>query len=148
MQYDKIDSHTDFSTFVPKDNFKHAPIMNIAVISNVWIKMMTFRKKGDKMPGHKHPFDHGTLLSAGSLELEVDGIKTEFNAPAIIFVGKGKNHNLVALEDNTIASCIHALRDGNGVDDIIEPSMIPAGIDVSTIFSNKEFGLAPIYEKL
>jgi quercetin dioxygenase-like cupin family protein len=106
--------------------------------------MMTFRKKGDRFAGHSHLFDHGTLLSSGSLELDVDGVKTVFTAPAIIFVGKDKIHNLVALEDNTVATCIHGLRDSNQSDDIIDPEMIPAGIDLSRLFKDTALGITPL----
>jgi hypothetical protein len=37
-------------------------------------------------------------------------------------------HELVALEPNTVAYCIHALRLGNEVDDILDPSMVPEGV--------------------
>jgi hypothetical protein len=47
----------------------------------------------------------------------------------MIYIHKDKIHELVALEDNTVAFCIHALRDGNGVDDILDPAMIPEGVD-------------------
>jgi hypothetical protein len=42
-------------------------------------------------------------------------------------------HELVALEDNTVAYCIHALRDGNGVDDIVSPDMVPSGVTKSLV---------------
>jgi hypothetical protein len=32
-----------------------------------------------------------------------------------------------------MAYCIHALRDGNGVDDILDPAMIPEGVDPRTL---------------
>ena len=37
-------------------------------------------------------------------------------------------HELVSLEPNTVAYCIHALRIGNDVDDILDPSMVPEGV--------------------
>jgi hypothetical protein len=47
----------------------------------------------------------------------------------MIFIKAEYRHELVALEDNTVAFCIHALRKGNGVDDIIDPASIPAGVN-------------------
>jgi hypothetical protein len=47
----------------------------------------------------------------------------------MIYIHKDKEHELVALEANTVAFCIHALRDGNGVDDILDPAMIPEGVN-------------------
>jgi hypothetical protein len=37
-------------------------------------------------------------------------------------------HELVALEPNTVAYCIHALRIGENVDDIVDPEMVPEGV--------------------
>ena len=83
--------------------------------------------------GHTHPFDHLTLLAAGSLKVTVDGQETIFKAPHMIYIHKDKIHELVALEDNTVAYCIHALRDGDGVGDILDPAMIPDGVSGLTI---------------
>lgn len=90
--------------------------------------MMCFAKAGDIEHGHTHPFDHLTLLAAGSLRVTVEGKTTDFKAPHMIYIHKDKNHELVALEDNTVAYCIHALRDKDS-GEILDPSMIPAGVD-------------------
>lgn len=91
--------------------------------------MMHFEKAGDIEFGHTHPFDHLTLLATGSLKIKVDDKETIFKAPHMIYIHKDVKHELTALEDNTVAYCIHALRDGNGVDDILDPAMIPAGVN-------------------
>lgn len=90
---------------------------------------MVFKSTGDTEFGHTHQFDHLTLLATGSLKVMVDGVVTEFKAPHMIYIRKDKHHELVALEDGTVAYCIHALRDGDGVGDIMDPSMIPLGMD-------------------
>jgi quercetin dioxygenase-like cupin family protein len=90
--------------------------------------MMNFAKAGDCNEGHLHNYDHITLLSKGSVEVDVEGQKTVFKAPHMIYIAKGKRHFLTALEDDTVASCIHALRTGEREEDILDPSMIPAGI--------------------
>ena len=90
---------------------------------------MHFAKAGDAEEGHKHQFDHLTLLAAGSVRVTVEGKETDFKAPHMIYIHAEKNHRLVALEDNTVAYCIHALRDGNEVDDILDPASIPLGVD-------------------
>ena len=103
----------------------HAPIHAISCVSNVFIKQMTFVKAGDVEQGHSHCFDHVTLLSAGRLRLEALGTVTDFTAPQHIFIKAGVVHKLIALEDNTIAQCIHALRDGDRVEDIVDPASLP-----------------------
>jgi quercetin dioxygenase-like cupin family protein len=94
---------------------------------------MHFQKEGDTELGHTHPFDHLTLLASGALRVTVNGKTTEFKAPHMIYIRAEHKHELVALEDNTVAYCIHALRHGNVIDDILAPEMIPDGVDARTI---------------
>jgi len=103
------------------------PDAAIGCVANLWSKQMHFKKVGDTEFGHSHTFDHLTLLAAGALKVTVDGSSTEFKAPQMIYIKAGKEHELIALEDNTIAYCIHALRDHEG--DLLDPSMIPAGVE-------------------
>jgi quercetin dioxygenase-like cupin family protein len=104
------------------------PEVKIGCVANLYSLMMHFEKKGDTENGHVHQFDHLTLLASGALKVTVDGVSTEFKAPHMIYIHKDKYHELMALEDNTVAYCIHALRDINTMD-IIDPSMIPEGVD-------------------
>jgi quercetin dioxygenase-like cupin family protein len=111
---------------------KH-PKITIGCVANLWSRMMQFEKAGDTEQGHTHPFDHLTLLASGKLQVTTDNNVTVFKAPHMIYIHKDKKHELVALEDNTVAYCIHALRDGNGVDDILDPSMIPKGVKPTSL---------------
>jgi hypothetical protein len=78
---------------------------------------MEFEKEGDTELGHSHFYDHATLLSKGALKVEMldeSGNTTSqkiFKAPSFIFIAKDIKHKLIALENETIACCIHALRD-------------------------------------
>lgn len=102
-----------------------APITAISYVSNVFIRQMTFVKAGDVEPGHVHAFDHITLLASGRLRLDVpDGVH-EFKAPQHIFIKAGVKHKMTALENGTVAHCIHAIRDGDLVGDIIDPESVP-----------------------
>ena len=104
------------------------PEVKILAISNVYCRLMNFKKKGDIELGHYHDYDHGTLLSTGRLKVEMvsDDNKTisvkEFEAPTFIFIEKNIRHIITALEDNTIASCIHALR--TNVGEIVDPDFL------------------------
>ena len=93
---------------------------------------MHFKEIGDTEHGHTHQFDHLTLLAAGSLMVTVEGVTTNFSAPHMIYIHKDKNHKLVALAADTVAYCIHALRDGTQVEDIIDPTMVPQGVIPNT----------------
>lgn len=109
------------------------PNISIGCVANLYSRQMTFLNVGDKNLGHTHPFDHLTLLAAGSLRVTVEGKTTDFKAPHMIYIKADKEHELMALEPNTVAFCIHALRDGNGVDDILDPAMVPAGVNPMTV---------------
>ena len=102
------------------------PHINIMACSNVYIRMMTFKEKGDVEIGHSHTYDHATVLSNGSVKYQIlngfDGdvvAEKIFTAPDMIFVAKDKFHRLIALEPNTVCSCTHALRSID--EDLIPP---------------------------
>jgi quercetin dioxygenase-like cupin family protein len=89
---------------------------------------MHFLKAGDANEGHVHNYDHMTLLAHGSVKVHVGGDVTEFKAPHMIFIKAGKSHFIEAIEDGTIAYCVHALRDKDTAE-ILDPDQIPAGIN-------------------
>lgn len=96
------------------------PEIKIIAISNVYCRSMHFKEKGDFEIGHCHTYDHGTLVSTGKLLVEMlrdDGSvisQKEFTGPSFIFIPKLCMHRLTALEHNTVAVCIHAMRDVQG----------------------------------
>jgi quercetin dioxygenase-like cupin family protein len=105
-----------------------SPVVHLGCVANLFSRMMRFEKAGDVEVGHTHQFDHLTLLASGRLKVTVDGVVTEFAAPHMIYIRKDKVHELEALVDETVAYCIHALRDKE-TGDILDPSMIPAGVN-------------------
>lgn len=108
------------------------PIVHIGCVANLFSRMMRFEKAGDLEVGHTHQFDHLTLLAKGRLKVTVEGVSTEFTAPHMIYIQKDKVHELEALTDETVAYCIHALRDKE-TNEILDPSMIPAGVNPLTL---------------
>jgi len=138
---------TKFTDWLIQPNNEHMPDLKIGVISNVWIKLMKFNKTGDYIPGHKHTFNHASILSAGSVEVEVDSNKTTFIAPAIIYIEKDKQHKITALEPNSVVSCIHGLRDADKTDDLITEDMVPKGANPSLIFRDAELNLAGLIKE-
>lgn len=108
------------------------PKIALGCVANLFSRMMHFISAGDTEDGHVHNFDHLTLLAKGKLEVTVDGKASVFTAPQMIYIKADKNHKLVALEDDTLAYCIHALRTKDG-SDILDPSMIPDGINPLSI---------------
>jgi quercetin dioxygenase-like cupin family protein len=105
------------------------PDTKITCATNLWLRQMYFAKAGDANEGHVHNYDHMTLLAYGKVNVHVDNKTTEFTAPHMIFIKAGKSHFIEALEDGTIAYCVHALRDKDTAE-ILDPDQIPAGLDV------------------
>ena len=104
------------------------PDVKIIAISNVYCRSMHFKEKGDFEIGHCHSYDHGTLVSTGRLLVEMlrdDGSvisQKEFVGPSFVFISKFCMHRLTALEDNTVAVCIHAMRDIEG--NLLDPDFL------------------------
>lgn len=103
----------------------NSPEIAIGCVANLWSRQMHFMKSGDIEIGHTHQFDHLTLLAKGKLKITVNGASSYFAAPYMIYIHKDHVHELEALEDDTVAYCIHALRTPSQ-DDIIDPKMIPS----------------------
>lgn len=99
------------------------PITDFNIVDNVFVKLHYFPRIGDTHFGHAHAFDHITLLSSGSVKMAHDNGEVEFKAPHLIVTPKGIKHQFTALEPNTVFCCIHAIRDGDGVDDVASPNI-------------------------
>lgn len=97
-------------------------------VGNLWLRQMHFANAGDANEGHVHNYDHVTLLAHGSVVVHVNGKSTEFKAPQMIFIIRGQEHYMEALEDGTIAYCVHALRDKD-TEEILDPSQVPEGVN-------------------
>lgn len=91
---------------------------DIRIADNVFVKMMEMYYKGDIIDGHSHVFDHITLLAKGRVLMKADGQEHEHIAPCLIVTPKGVVHQFEALEHGTLLCCIHAVRNGDGIDDI------------------------------
>lgn len=104
------------------------PIIKMSLAGNVYTRLMHFVAAGDTEQGHTHEFDHATLLAHGAVRIRAKGKETDFFAPHLIWINKDVEHELIALEPNTICACIHAVRD-NDTEEIIDPSMVPAGAE-------------------
>ena len=84
---------------------------------------------GQKIQGHAHTFDHITLLAVGSVFMRADGKEVRYNAPHLIVTPKGIVHEFECIGMKATLCCIHAIRDGDDVDDIA-----PQEISVDTAY--------------
>jgi quercetin dioxygenase-like cupin family protein len=122
--------------------FVQEVISTFAAVSNVFIRQMKFAKAGSVVQGHTHNYDHLTLLAKGRLKITVNEKISEYAAPHMIFIHKDFEHRLEALEDDTLAYCIHAVREAE-TDDVLNEVGIPAGIDVETNTTVNNLAIQP-----
>jgi hypothetical protein len=106
---------------------------DLGYFGNIWVRQNLLEKTGDIHPGHKHHFDHVSLLASGKVQVTVDGYPPkEFTAPTFIVIKKEHQHTFKALQDNTLWYCVFALRDINGeVTDFYSGDNSPYGPDDS-----------------
>lgn len=76
-------------------------------VGNILVKVMELPAKGMCVMQHAHHYDHMTLIGHGSVRVILDDVETDYQAPAVVEVKAHSHHALVALEDNTIAYCVH-----------------------------------------
>lgn len=95
----------------------------IEIVDNVFVRMFALPRMGDVHAGHAHTFDHITLLAKGRVVMRTRGTDNSttdavYAAPGLIITPKGVVHEFEALSDDCLLCCIHAIRDGDGLDDI------------------------------
>ena len=56
---------------------------------------------------HKHNFDHLSILASGTVELLVDGVRSEMTGPSCLTIQANKHHGVKALTD-VVWFCCHA----------------------------------------
>ena len=69
---------------------------------------------------HKHDYDHLSVLASGTVEMLIDGVRSEVTGPACLTIKAGKHHGVKALTD-IVWYCIHATdcTDEHEVDDVL-----------------------------
>ena len=92
------------------------------VSGNIFIRVQK-PNNGGATKGHRHNFDHTTILFKGSVHVAAtltDGteIEREFTAPSHFLIRKDVTHNITALEDGTEYWCVYSHRTPQG--DVVE----------------------------
>lgn len=82
--------------------------------ANVWVRQKIFTKVGEEIGGHKHKYDHLSILAKGEVKLRVGDEEKIFKAPTFIVIPKDRVHNVTALTDDVLWYCVFAHRDING----------------------------------
>lgn len=86
---------------------------------NIFIRPNVLEKAGDKVTGHKHNFDHTTIVFSGAIRVKAKlpsgaEIEREFTAPAHCLIKAGVEHEITALQDGTLFWCVYSHRDPQG----------------------------------
>lgn len=87
------------------------------VSGNILVRPMK-RKAGQVVDGHKHNFDHTTIVFTGAVRVKAklpSGhlIEQEFHAPSFFLVRKDVEHEITFLEDGE-CWCVYAHRTPQG----------------------------------
>jgi len=102
---------------------------DMGYFGNIWVRQNILEKAGQACEGHRHSFDHVSLLTSGAVEVEIQGHPArQFKAPTFIIIRKEHEHKFTALADNTNWYCVFALRDLDGrVSDLYTMDHDPLG---------------------
>lgn len=90
----------------------------VKIVDNVFVKMIHLNGIGDNVHGHAHKFDHITLLAIGSVKMLCKNTEKNYTAPCLIVTPKNIVHEFISLEDKAILCCIHAIRNGDEMEDV------------------------------
>jgi len=112
----EVDPITKAMTHMARSQLNQSNIDQMGYFGNIWVRSHYFAKAGDTNGGgHKHNFDHVTLLAVGSVRVEVDSRETkEFHGPTFIVIDKDCRHKFTALTDGVVYYCVFAVRDLDG----------------------------------
>lgn len=88
------------------------------VSGNIFIRPNALLPKGHIIQGHKHKFDHTTIVFTGSIHIKkVENgkvIEQDFKAPSHALIKADVEHEITSLEDNTTYWCVFSHRNSQG----------------------------------
>lgn len=89
------------------------------ISGNIFIRPNQLEQRGDVIHGHRHHFDHTTIVFTGAVHVLAtfpDGSTREgdFKAPSHFLIRKDVEHVITANEDGTIIWCVYSHRTPQG----------------------------------
>jgi len=78
------------------------------VSGNIFIRPNRLENIGDKVDGHKHRFDHTTIVLAGAVHVKTKDREGDFEAPAHFLVRKDVEHEITATKPQTVFWCVYS----------------------------------------
>lgn len=98
-----------------------ANVLGETEFAGLYRRPMVFEEAGSVNIGHTHNFDHWTVLHQGSVMVKYRNTETEdpfktatFEAVSFIKIGAKVHHEIIALEDNTLVTCMFGRQPGVG----------------------------------
>jgi hypothetical protein len=97
--------------------------VGILVCGNIAFRPGYFENVGDRCDGHKHNFDHPTIVTAGGIQVQLldddDNVQEAHDVYAealrnFINIAKGRRHRLVALLPRSRYLCAYPHRNEDG----------------------------------
>jgi quercetin dioxygenase-like cupin family protein len=94
------------------------------VSGNNFIRPNHMKKAGDVIHGHAHNFDHTSICMRGAVRVVGNGREVVLRSPTSndgqchILIKAGVEHEITALEDDTVFWCVYAHRTPQG--DIVQ----------------------------
>lgn len=96
----------------------------ILCCDGVFIKQMLLPRRGDAIPAHSHKYAHHTLIARGRARVWGDSRDLgEYAEGEAVYIAAGVQHLFLALEDNTLAYCIHNLHGADAVEILAENTL-------------------------
>lgn len=78
----------------------------VSTYGHMFHRVHHFAKAGDRHKGHYHHVDHVTILARGGIQITFgDGQIADYWAPNLIEIDKDVQHQITALEDDTLYIC-------------------------------------------
>lgn len=94
----------------------------------VYVKELIMYNRGSAVEQHVHKFDHLSLLARGSVMVEEEhedvACTRTYQAPTAVLIRAGIKHKIVALTDDVLWYCIHAIPTDLQVGEDIEAALI------------------------
>lgn len=79
------------------------------IAGGVYAKELVLRQAGTLVVSHAHKYDHLSLLVRGQVQVTVDGVSRVYSAPCGVEVKAGAQHEIIAMVDDCLWYCLHAV---------------------------------------
>jgi hypothetical protein len=90
---------------------------------NIYTRMSVFEKAGDETGSATYVYDRVILVTHGTVTVEYGDKTTTAHSPSIVITPSGVVQKITALEDDSIIFSIHAVRNGQNANDVVDPEI-------------------------